>query len=79
MANIVLLHGAYQGGWIWQNVVPHLRAAGHNVFAPTLDGCAERRATLVAVREDTNAGPVYRFDIFMQDSAAGKETVFFDL
>ncbi len=46
MANIVLLHGAYQGGWIWQNVVPHLRAAGHNVFAPTLDGCAERRATL---------------------------------
>ena len=40
---------------------------------------AERRATLVAVRENTNAGPVYRFDIFMQDSAAGKETVFFDL
>jgi len=40
---------------------------------------AERRATLVAVRENTNAGPVYRFDIYMQDSAAGKETVFFDL
>ena len=40
---------------------------------------AERRATLVAVREDTNAGAVYRFDIHMQDSAAGKETVFFDL
>ncbi|MCX7242629.1 MAG: protocatechuate 3,4-dioxygenase subunit alpha [Polaromonas sp.] len=39
----------------------------------------ERRATMVAVREDTNAGPVYRFDIYMQDSAAGKETVFFDL
>ena len=36
-------------------------------------------ATLVAVRETTNAGPVYRFDIYMQDSAAGKETVFFDL
>jgi protocatechuate 3,4-dioxygenase alpha subunit len=40
---------------------------------------AERRATLVAVRENTNAGPVYRFDIYMQDSAAGQETVFFDL
>ena len=40
---------------------------------------AERRATLVAVRENTNAVPVYRFDIHMQDSAAGKETVFFDL
>ncbi len=40
---------------------------------------AERRATLVAQREMTNAGPVYRFDIRMQDSAHGKETVFFDL
>jgi protocatechuate 3,4-dioxygenase alpha subunit len=39
----------------------------------------ERRATLVAVREMTNAGPVYRFDIHMQDSAHGQETVFFDL
>ena len=40
---------------------------------------AERRATLVAKRDMTNAGPVYRFDIHMQDSAHGPETVFFDL
>ena len=46
MATYVLLHGAYQGGWIWQRVTPHLRAAGHTVFAPTLDGCAERRQAL---------------------------------
>ena len=46
MANFVLLHGAYQGGWIWQRVAPHLRAAGHAVFTPTLDGCAERRQAL---------------------------------
>jgi len=46
MANYVLLHGAYQGGWIWQRVTPHLRAAGHTVFAPTLDGCGERRHAL---------------------------------
>jgi pimeloyl-ACP methyl ester carboxylesterase len=46
MANYVLLHGAYQGGWIWNRVTPHLRAAGHTVFAPTLDGCAERRHAL---------------------------------
>ncbi len=46
MATYVLLHGAYQGGWIWQRVAPYLRAAGHTVFAPTLDGCAERRQTL---------------------------------
>lgn len=46
MATYVLLHGAYQGGWIWQRVAPHLRAAGHTVFTPTLDGCAERRHSL---------------------------------
>jgi pimeloyl-ACP methyl ester carboxylesterase len=46
MSVYVLLHGAYQGGWIWQRVTPLLRAAGHTVFAPTLDGCAERRRAL---------------------------------
>jgi pimeloyl-ACP methyl ester carboxylesterase len=46
MATYVLLHGAYQGGWIWQRVTPHLRAAGHTVFAPTLDGCGERHHAL---------------------------------
>ncbi|MGH8806234.1 MAG: protocatechuate 3,4-dioxygenase subunit alpha [Polaromonas sp.] len=40
---------------------------------------AERRATLIAKREMTGAGPVYRFDIHMQDSPGRKETVFFDL
>src|SRR5678816_2508158 len=42
MATYVLVHGAYQGGWIWKPVATRLRAAGHTVFAPTLDGCAER-------------------------------------
>jgi pimeloyl-ACP methyl ester carboxylesterase len=46
MANIVLIHGAYQGGWVWQRVTPRLAAAGHRVFAPTLDGCAERNHAL---------------------------------
>lgn len=46
MANIVLLHGAYQGGWIWQPVAQRLRAAGHNVYAPSLDGCGERKSQL---------------------------------
>ena len=43
MTTFVLVHGAYQGGWIWKPVATRLRAAGHLVFAPTLDGCAERR------------------------------------
>jgi pimeloyl-ACP methyl ester carboxylesterase len=42
MATYVLVHGAYQGGWIWKPVATRLRAAGHVVHAPTLDGCAER-------------------------------------
>ena len=42
MATYVLVHGAYQGGWIWKPVTERLRAVGHTVYAPTLDGCAER-------------------------------------
>ncbi len=36
----------------------------------------ERRATLIASREDTATGPLYRFDIHMQGA---RETVFFDI
>src|ERR1700674_2514431 len=46
MATYVLIHGAYQGGWIWKPVATRLRAAGHLVFAPTLDGCGERKHTI---------------------------------
>jgi protocatechuate 3,4-dioxygenase alpha subunit len=40
---------------------------------------AERRATLVAKRSSKPGGIEYRFDIYMQDSVKGRETVFFDL
>lgn len=43
MAIYLLVHGAYQGGWIWKPVATRLRAAGHTVYTPTLDGCGERR------------------------------------
>src|ERR687884_1284811 len=43
MATFVMVHGAYQGGWIWKPVVARLRASGHVAYAPTLDGCGERR------------------------------------
>jgi len=46
MATYVLVHGSFQGGWIWKPVAASLRAAGHLVYAPTLDGCAERAHTL---------------------------------
>ncbi len=48
MTTYVLIHGAYQGGWIWQRVAQRLRNAGHTVYAPSLDGCGERHASLRA-------------------------------
>lgn len=42
MTTFVLIHGAYQGGWIWTRVAEQLTAWEHRVLAPTLDGCAER-------------------------------------
>ena len=39
---IVLVHGAWHGGWCWQRVVDRLTANGRKVFAPTLSGVGER-------------------------------------
>jgi pimeloyl-ACP methyl ester carboxylesterase len=38
MAAFVLVHGTGGGGWYWQFLVPLLRAAGYDVYAPTLTG-----------------------------------------
>lgn len=46
MANIVLVHGAWQGGWIWGRLSSRLAAMGHNVYAPSLDGCGDRRSNI---------------------------------
>jgi pimeloyl-ACP methyl ester carboxylesterase len=42
MARYVLVHGAFHGGWCWQRVAARLRAAGHEVWAPSLTGLGER-------------------------------------
>lgn len=42
MANFVLVHGAWHGGWCWRDVAAVLRAAGHLVFTPTHTGVGER-------------------------------------
>jgi pimeloyl-ACP methyl ester carboxylesterase len=39
---IVLLHGAWQGGWVWKKLTPHLVAGGHSVYTPTLTGLGDR-------------------------------------
>jgi len=43
MAIYMLVHGATAGGWIWQSVPQRLRAAGHDVYTPTLTGLGARR------------------------------------
>lgn len=42
MANIVLIHGAFHGGWCWRDVARRLGSQGHEVFTPTLTGLGER-------------------------------------
>jgi pimeloyl-ACP methyl ester carboxylesterase len=37
-AAFVLVHGTGGGGWYWQFIAPLLRAAGHDVYTPTLTG-----------------------------------------
>ena len=41
-ATFVLVHGAWHGGWCWKKLAPLLRAAGHDVYTPTLTGLGER-------------------------------------
>ncbi len=42
MATIVIVHGAFGGGWEWREVAALLRAHGHEVFTPSLTGHGER-------------------------------------
>lgn len=44
----VLVHGAWHGGWCWREVAAMLRAAGHQVFTPTMTGLGERAHLLRA-------------------------------
>jgi pimeloyl-ACP methyl ester carboxylesterase len=56
VSSFLLLHGAFRGGWAWDRVVPLLRAAGHEVLAPSLRGCGElfeesQRGSVVSLRD----------------------------
>ena len=67
MTTFVLVHGSYQGGWIWQHVAKRLRASGHDVFAPTLDGCAERRHQVRPGIDATSQGGELAEQLFFED------------
>jgi pimeloyl-ACP methyl ester carboxylesterase len=78
MATFVLVHGAFSGGWKWDEVARYLREKGHTVIAPDLPGhgqdttptenvtlqdCANRVAEVI----DQQAEPV----IFVGHSMGG--------
>jgi len=42
MVDIVLVHGAFLGGWCWRELAQRLGVDGHRVFTPTLTGLGER-------------------------------------
>jgi pimeloyl-ACP methyl ester carboxylesterase len=55
MVTYVLVHGGGHGGWCYQRVARPLRAAGHEVYAPTLSGCGDRaRLISAAIDLDTH-------------------------
>ncbi len=56
--NFVLIHGAWMGGWCWRDVARELRAAGHQVFTPTMTGLGERAHLLT---------PSVRLSTFIED------------
>lgn len=63
----VLIHGAYQGGWIWKPVAERLRSAGHTAYAPSLDGCGDRRSSLRAGITVTSQAQELADFIFYED------------
>jgi pimeloyl-ACP methyl ester carboxylesterase len=61
MATYALVHGGGHGGWCYQRVARMLRSAGHEVYAPSMTGLAERSHLL---------GPHVDLDLHIQDIVA---------
>ena len=68
MATYVLVHGGGHGGGCYKKVTRRLEAAGHEVFAPTLAGMAERSRLL---------SPAIDLDHHIEDIA--RELFYWDL
>ena len=59
MANFVLVHGAWHGGWCWVRVAHQLRLYGHRVVTPTLTGLGDRAHLLTRdINLDTHIADV---------------------
>jgi pimeloyl-ACP methyl ester carboxylesterase len=53
MADFLLIHGSGHGAWAWRDVLPRLRALGHEARAIDLPGHGDDRTPLEAVRLET--------------------------
>jgi pimeloyl-ACP methyl ester carboxylesterase len=58
MARVVLVHGAFGGGWSWEPVIGPLEAAGHTIEAPDLPGGGDDRTPVEGVTLESCAGRV---------------------
>lgn len=69
-ANVILIHGAWQGAWVWDDIVPRLAVAGIEAMAVDLPGSApdvQDRASVTFADQvahlasivDALDGPVY--------------------
>lgn len=65
MANYVLVHGGWHGGWVFQGLARQLRAAGHEVYAATLTGLGERSHLVnMPINLDTHIADVANLVVF---------------
>jgi pimeloyl-ACP methyl ester carboxylesterase len=59
VANFLLIHGAWHGGWCWDRVVTLLEQQGHRVSAPTLAGLEQDRSDEVdGISLETHANDI---------------------
>lgn len=54
MADIVLVAGAFHGGWYFDPIIPALETAGHRVIAPTLPGLESGHPPTTPVNLETH-------------------------
>lgn len=58
MRDIILVHGAWHGGWCWSKLTPLLEAKGYNVAAMTLPGHEEPMGPAATTGLETYADAV---------------------
>jgi pimeloyl-ACP methyl ester carboxylesterase len=81
--SFILIHGAWQGAWAWDTMIPRLQAAGHHAIAVDLPGNGhnpmppaevnlERYAAHVGRIIDATTGPVIMVGHSMGGTAAAQ-------